>query len=298
MAIKTLDAFIHKAKIKPIKKIAVVCAEDEPVLQSIKEAYSFGIIEPILVGDSDKIRFIADSIKFDLSKIKIISQSDERKSAATAVSLVRDDEAQILMKGLINTADFLRALLDKEKGLPKTGILSHIAFFETKYYHKLIALTDAAQNIAPTLEDKINIIKNSVDFFHRIGVSKPKIAAIAAVETINTKMEATVHAAILTMMNRRKQIKGCIIDGPLGFDNAVSKEAAKHKGIDSDVAGDTDLILAPNIEVGNVIYKALTYFGGAVVAAVILGSPAPIVLTSRSDSDRSKLMSIALASAF
>ncbi len=298
MELKNLDSFIDIAKLKSKKKIAVAAAEDEPVLMAIADAMKHGIADPILVGNRTKIKVIADAIGMDLSKIDIVEENDPAKSARIAVQLVRDNSAQILMKGYVNTSDYLRAVLNKDSGLRSGDLLSHIGFFDVPAYHKLIALTDAAQNIAPDLTEKIAMINNAVDLFHRLGVSNPKIAVIAAIEGVNLKMSATTDAAILTVMNRRNQIKGCTIDGPLAFDNAVSKEAAEHKGIISDVAGDADLIFAHNIEVGNALYKSFTCFGGSSVAAIILGASVPIVLTSRADSDRSKLMSIALAASF
>lgn len=298
MELKSLNTFIEIAKQKPMKSIAVAAAEDEPVLLAIKDALSEGIISPILIGDKIKIQKIANEINFDISNIEIIDEIDPAKSAVKAVQCVKDNRAQILMKGLVGTADFLRAILHKENGLRKGALLSHIGFFESQFYHKLLGLTDAAQNLAPDLNEKISILQNSIELFHRLGVSNPKVALIAAIEGVNPKMPVTLDAAAITMMNKRKQIKGCTIDGPLAFDNAVSKEAAEHKGIESEVAGDADLIFAPNIEVANALYKSFTYLGGATVAAVILGATVPIVLTSRADSDRSKLMSIALAASY
>lgn len=298
MELKSLNSFIDIAKQKTHKRIAVAAAEDEPVLQAVADAKLHGIADPVLVGNQEKIKKIADELKIDLKDFEIINETDPTKSAKIAVGLIKDDAAQILMKGLVNTADYLRAILNKENGLRKGDLLSHIGFFETPFYHKVIALTDAAQNVAPELNEKVAIINNSVDMFHRLGIKCPKVALLAAIEGVNPKMPATTDAAILTMMNKRKQIKGCIIDGPLAFDNAVSREAASHKGIESEVAGDTDLIFAPNIEVANALYKSFTYFGGATVAAVILGATVPVVLTSRADSDKSKLMSIALAASY
>lgn len=295
MELKTLNSFIEISKQKPVKTIAVAAAEDEPVLSAVANALKEGIVVPVLVGNRSKIEKISDTINFDLTGIEIIEENNPSSAAKICVKMIKEDKAQILMKGLIGTADYLRAILDKDNGLRKGALLSHIAFFDTEYYHKLIAVTDVAQNIAPDLQEKISIIQNSVDLFHRLGVKNPKIAAVCAVETVNPKMQATIDAAMLTMMNRRGQIKGCIIDGPLGLDNAISKEAAEHKGIISDVSGDVDLILTPDIEAGNVLYKSLTYFAGATVAALILGATVPVILTSRADSEKSKLMSIALA---
>ncbi|HSW60490.1 MAG TPA: phosphate acyltransferase, partial [bacterium] len=191
----------------------------------------------------------------------------------------------------------LKAVLDKENGLRKGAVISHIAFFESPHYHKIFMVTDAAMNVAPEFKDKVAMVENAVDACHRLGIEKPKVAVIGAVETINEKMEATVHAGMLTMMNRRGQIKGCIIDGPFALDNAVSKEACHHKKIETEVGGDADIMLCPDIEAANVLYKCLNFLGGAESAAVIMGASVPIVLTSRADSEKSKLNSIALAAA-
>ncbi|MFP4543630.1 MAG: bifunctional enoyl-CoA hydratase/phosphate acetyltransferase [Candidatus Kapaibacterium sp.] len=298
MELKSLSTFIEIAKTKPKKSIAVVAAEDEPVLKAVSAAKSEGIADPILIGNEEKIRQIAESIQFDLGGVEIIDELEPANSALRAVKLIRDGKAQILMKGHVGTADYLKAVLNKEYGLRTGSLLSHVGFFETDSYHKVIAVSDAAQNVAPELPEKVQIIKNCADMYHRLGVDNPKIALLAAIEGVNHKMPATMDAAAITMMNRRSQIKGCLIDGPLALDNAISKEAAGHKGIKSDVAGDADLLFAPNIEVANVLYKSLTYFGGAAVAAVILGAAVPVVLTSRADSDRSKMLSLALAASY
>jgi phosphate butyryltransferase len=298
MELKSLNSFIEIAKEKPHKKIAVCAAEDHHVLKAVSEASRMGFISPVLVGDKEKINQLAEEEELTFENTETIDEKNPVKSAAEAVKLVREGNAHVLMKGLIGTADFLRAILNKEYGLRSGKLLSHIGFFESSNYHKLLALTDAAQNVAPELPDKIEILKNSIDMYHRLGIENPKVAVLAAIEGVNPKMPATLDAAALTMMNKRGQIKGCTIDGPLAFDNAISKEAATHKKIVSEVAGDADLLFAPDIEAANVLYKSFTYIGGAVVAAVILGAAAPIVLTSRADSDRSKLMSIALAASY
>lgn len=298
MEIKNLNKFIDISKQKPKKKIAVAAAEDKPVLEAVAAAKNEGFVDALLVGNAERIRTISGEIGFDLSGVDIIEENDPARSSKIAVKQIRENKAHILMKGMVGTADYLRAVLDKENGLRTGALLSHVGFFELDTYHKLIALTDAAQNIEPELQEKIGIINNAVDMFHRIGIENPKVALLAAIEGVNPKMPNTLDAAALTQMNRRKQIKNCIIDGPLAFDNAISKEAAHHKGIESEVAGDADLLFAPNIEVANALYKSFTYFGKATVAAVILGAAVPIVLTSRADSDRSKLMSIALAATY
>ena len=296
--IHKLSEFIEKAKSKPIQRIAVAAAEDEAVLKSLKAAIKEGIVAPILIGDRNEIETIAQTIDFNLTDIQIIhNDKGATTSADIAVSLVKSGEADILMKGFVSTGVLLKAVLDKEKGLRKGNILSHVAFFESPYYHKLLCVTDVAMNIAPDFDTKVHILNNAVEACHKIGIAIPKVAVVAAVETVNPKMEATVHAAMMKTMSDRKQFTNCIVDGPLALDNAVNKQAAHHKGIVSEVAGDCDVILVPNLEAGNMFYKALNFMGGATVAAVIMGATVPIVLTSRSDSEISKMFSIALAAA-
>ncbi|MGI6046554.1 MAG: bifunctional enoyl-CoA hydratase/phosphate acetyltransferase [Petrimonas sp.] len=289
-----LSELVEKAKNKPKRRIAVAAAEDEHVLMSLKIAVEEKVVEPVLTGNKAEIERIAQIIDFNLNGIEIIhNEKGADISAQIAVSMIKNGGADVLMKGFVSTGALLKAVLDKENGLRKGNILSHMAFFESPYYHKLLGVTDVAMNIAPDLDTKVHIINNAVEACHKIGVTKPKVAVIAAVETINPKMEATLHAAELKKM----QWKGCLVDGPFAIDIAVNKEAAEHKGIVSEVAGDCDVILAPYIEAGNMFYKALNFLGGANSAAVIMGAAVPIVLTSRSDSEDSKMFSIALAAA-
>ncbi len=296
--IHKLSELVEKAANRSLRKIAVAAAEDVTVLKSLKAAIKEGVVIPILVGDKLEIERIAQSIDFNLSGIQIVhNDKGSAFSAQLAVSIVKKGDADILMKGFLSTGTFLKAVLDKESGLRQSQILSHVAFFESPYYHKLLGVTDVAMNIAPDFDTKLHILNNAVKACHKIGIKIPKVAVAAAVETVNPKMEATIHAAMLKAMSERKQISGCIVDGPLAIDNAVSKEAAEHKGIVSDVAGDCDIILVPDIEAGNMFYKALSFLGGATAAAVIMGASVPIVLSSRSDSEESKMMSIALAAA-
>ena len=292
--IHKLSELTEKAKNKPRRRIAVAAAEDEAVLKSIETATKNGIIIPILIGHKTEIEQMAQSIDFDLDGMEIIhNDKGAEESAKIAVSLAKNGEADILMKGFISTGALLKAVLDKENGLRKGNILSHVSFFESPYYHKLLCATDVAMNIAPDLDTKVHILNNAVEACHKIGISIPKVAVATAVETVNTKMEATVHAAELKKM----QWQGCLVDGPFAIDIAVDKESAAHKGIVSEVAGDCDIILMPDIEAGNIFYKALNFLGGAVSAAVVMGAAVPIVLTSRSDSETSKMLSIALAAA-
>lgn len=295
--LKSLSILLELAKLKGKCRVAVAAAADKHVLDALMMAKNEGFAEPILIGEKEAIKKIAQELSFDLSTIEIIDIADPFLASVEAVSLIRNKKADILMKGLVGTGPMLKAVLDKENGLRKGAVLSHVALFETQFYHKLLGVTDAAMNVAPEFDDKVSLVKNAIEVFHKLGMKEPKVAVIGAVETVNPKMEATVHAAMLTQMNRRKQIKGCIIDGPLALDNAVSAESAQHKGIVSDVAGDVDLIVTPDINSGNILYKALNFLGGATTAAVIMGARVPIVLTSRADSERCKLMSIALAAA-
>lgn len=295
--LKSLTTLLDLAKQKGVCRIAVAAAADKHVLDAIMMAKKEGFAEPILVGEKAAIEKIATELAFDISQVEVIDIADPYKASVEAVSLIRNKKADILMKGLVGTGPMLKAVLDKENGLRKGATLSHVALFETSFYHKLLGVTDAAMNVAPEFEEKVSLIQNAIEVFHQLGIKEPKVAVVGAVETVNPKMEATVHAAMLTQMNRRKQIKGCIIDGPLALDNAVSAESAHHKGIVSEVAGDVDLIVTPDINSGNILYKSLNFLGGATTAAVIMGAAVPIVLTSRADSEKSKLMSIALAAA-
>lgn len=296
--LKTLSDLVNIAKERETRRLAVAAAEDKAVLEAVKVAHQEEIIQPVLVGDQDKIESIAKEVGLDLAHAEIVdNKKGSPESARIAVSLIRDGKADVLMKGMVSTGPLLKAVLDKENGLRKGGTLSHVAFFESRFYHKLLGVTDAAMNVAPEFEEKVQMLNNAVEAFHKLGIGNPKVAVVGAVETVNPKMEATTHAALMKTMNARNQIKGCIVDGPLALDNAVSKEAARHKGIESDVAGDCDIILTPDIEAGNILYKSLNFLGGATSAAVIMGAAVPVVLTSRSDNKKSKMLSIALAAA-
>jgi phosphate butyryltransferase len=247
------------------------------------------------VGDKEKTYGMAEILNLDISKYDFIETRNHIDSINTSVKMVHDGKADVLMKGKVGTSDMLKSVLNKEFGLRTGKLLSHFAYFEVETYHKLIAVTDVAMNIAPKLAEKIGILNNAVKVMNNLGIEKPKVAVLGAVEQVNTDMDATLDAALLSKMNQRDQILNCIVDGPLAFDNAVSFESAKHKEIKSDVAGDTDLLLMPDIEVGNVLYKSLVFFAKAKVASMIVGAAAPIVLTSRSDSEQAKFDSILLA---
>jgi len=282
---------------KPKKKLVLAAAQDTQSLSAVLRAWHDDIIEPILIGDKEGIQNICNEDGYDITGLRIIHEPDIDKSVEMAVRMLSSKQGDILMKGKVGSSSLLKCVLNKEWGLRTGNLLSHIALFEVETYHKLIAVTDVAMNIAPNLKDKISIVNNSVSFLNRLGYVLPKVAVLGAVEMVNENMEATLHAALLSKMNQREQIRNCIIDGPLAFDNAVSLESAKHKGIKSEVAGDTDLLLMPDIEVGNVLYKSLVFFARAKVASIILGAQVPIVLTSRSDSEQAKYDSILLSAA-
>lgn len=297
MALKKLDELIKIAKSKETRRMVVAAAADAHVLSAVKDAMDQNIVSPILVGDAEKIKSVVDDIDMDASKIEIVNEPDDKKACQKAVALIREGKADVIMKGLVATALILKAILDKENGLRKGSTLSHFALFESPYYHKLIGITDAAMNVAPEFNDKVSIVNNAVEAMHGIGVEKPKVAILGPVEVVNPKIESTIHAAMLTQMNRRNQIKGCLIDGPFAVDNTVSKEACEQKKIESEVGGDADILVAPELNASNILYKTLAFLGGATSAAVIMGAKVPVVLTSRADTERAKLLSIAFAAA-
>jgi phosphotransacetylase len=259
------------------------------------EAAERGLITPILVGPAAKIRAIAKEAKLKLDDVEIVDAPHSDESAAQAVQLVREGKAELLMKGSLHTDELLGAVVSREAGLRTARRMSHVFLMDVPTYHKPIVVTDAAINIAPTLEDKVDICQNAIDIAHVMGVKKPKVAILAAVETVTSKMPATIDAAALCKMADRKQIVGGVLDGPLAFDNAISKDAAKTKGIVSDVAGDPDILLVPDLESGNMVAKLLAYLANAESAGLVLGARVPIILTSRADGVRSRIASCAVA---
>ena len=294
--IRTLDALLEYAKKVGPKKISVACAEDAEVMEAVENARKAGVANAFLVGNADKIKEVADKLGIDLANYDVIDEKGgEAAAALKAVELVSSGQAQIVMKGMIATANFLRGVLNKEKGLRSGKTLSHVYIHQIKGYDRIFFISDPAFNMYPDLKIKIDIIKNVVELAHAFGVTCPKVAALAAVEVVNADMPPTMDAAILTQMNRRGQIKGCLIDGPLALDNAISPESAHHKGIKSDVAGYADILHVPNIDAGNMLAKAIVYFSDNKTAGIVLGATAPIILTSRADSAETKLLSIASA---
>ena len=280
----------------PPRRAAVAVAQDDAVLTAVQTAKEQGLADFILVGDKDKIASLADSLQIDISSLAIVHQTDNRRAAYEAVALVSGGQADVLVKGLVSTSDLLKAVLDKDVGLRTGRVLSHAAVFEIPGFDRLITITDGGMNIAPTLQQKVDIIQNSVELVKVLGTSPAKVAVLAAVEAVNSDMPATLEAAALAKMADRGQIRGAVVDGPLALDNAVSLEAARHKGIESPVAGCADILLVPNIEVGNTLGKSVLYFAGGQMAGLILGAAKPVVVTSRADTFEGKLLSIALGS--
>ncbi|MRX73150.1 phosphate butyryltransferase [Bacillus lacus] len=291
----TLTDLLIKAAALPKRTIAVAAAEDEEVMSAVAQGIEKELAHFILFGNQTAIANLMKKEGVPAEKVSVVHADHPAAAAELAVKAVAQKEAEVLMKGNVATAVILKAVLNKEFGLRTGRVLSHTAVFEIPGYERLITITDAAMNIEPDLQQKVQIIQNAVEVAVSIGITTPKVAPLAAVEVVNPSMQATLDAAALSQMNARGQIQHCIVDGPLALDNAISPAAAKHKGIDGRVAGQADILLVPNIETGNALYKSLIYFAQAKVGAVISGAKAPIVLTSRADTAESKLFSLALA---
>jgi len=289
------ETIIQKMPLSSTKTVAVAAAEDEYVLETVCRAYERGIAVPVLYGRRSEIERLSERSGLDLSRFELIDTEDEKKAALEAVSAVRRGEADILMKGMLQTADLLRAVLDKEKGLRTGRVLSHVGILHSPVLNRVLLVTDAAIIPYPDLSVKVQMIHNAVAAAQGLGISCPRVAPLAAVEVVNPEMPATIDAALLTVMNRRGQITGCIVDGPLAMDLAISPEAAEHKKVRSEVAGKADILLFHNIEAANSTLKTFTIAGNCLFGGVVMGASAPVVLTSRSDSAQSKLYSIACA---
>ncbi len=268
---------------------------DEPTLAGVAEARRRGLIEPILVGPIARIAEVAEAAGIELNGVRIVDVPHSHAAAERAVELVLRGEAELLMKGSLRTEEFLSAVVSRESGLRTGRRVSHAYMMDLPAYHKVLIVTDAAINIAPTLEEKVDICQNAVDLAMALGVERPKVAVLAAVETVSSKMPSTLDAAALCKMADRGQIHGALVDGPLAFDNAISRQAAEHKGIRSEVAGDPDILLVPDLETGNILAKLLSFLSKADGAGLVLGARVPIILTSRVDSVRSRIASCAVA---
>ena len=277
------------------RTVALACATDPHALAALAVAYNMGFINAILCGNETEIKSVASAHSIDISSFRIVHCDDELSAVQSAISLVRGGDADILMKGQVHTADLLRAVLNKEKGIRTPGVLSHVAVLYSPSRNRTLFMTDIAMVMYPDLDKKVQLINNAVSFAHHMGVAEPRVAALCAVETLNPAMPATVDAMALHDMNKAGKINGCIISGPISFDIATVPAAARAKGYSGPIQGNADILLFHNIEAGNNTIKAMVQFGDWIFAGVVLGARAPIVLNSRSDSDASKLYSIACA---
>jgi phosphotransacetylase len=271
---------------------------DDVSLGAALAAARAGIIAPVLVGPGEKIRRVAKESQLDLPSCEVVDVPHSHAAAAKAVELIRLGRAELLMKGGLHTDELMSEVVNREMGLRTARRISHVFVMDVPTYHKVFAVTDAAINIFPGLEDKMDILQNAIDFFVALGLERPKVAILSAVETVNPKIPSTIEAAALCKMAERGQIRGAILDGPLAFDNAISSEAARIKNIASPVAGDPDILLVPDLEAGNMLVKNLTFLSRADGAGVVLGARVPIILTSRADNQRTRMASCAVAALF
>lgn len=295
--LKSINDIYTLAQNKAAKTLVLVAAQDPHALGAVVKAVEMKLIKAILVGDEKKIKQLADEQHLSIDEMPLIHEADEAAAAVIAVKMVRNREADIVMKGKLPTAALAHAILNREYGLGTGRRLSHLALFELAHYHKLLGLTDGGINISPTLHHKKDILVNAVEFLHKTGLPQPKVAVLTAIETVNEHMQATLDAAALKQMQLDGEIQGCLVEGPISFDIAISAASAAHKQAGGVVGGDADILLTHVIEVANALYKSFTYMAGGQCATVMLGASAPIVLTSRSDSEIVKLNSIVLASA-
>lgn len=294
--IRNFDEVFAKIKELPLKTVAVAAADDEPVLEAVEHCRKEGLANVILVGNEANIKAIAEKLDINLEGVEIINEEDAPKAALICAELVSTGKADMMMKGMIDTKNFLRAVLNKEVGLRTGNLITHVGVFDLPQYDRLLYITDAAFTMYPTLEQKVSIVNNAVKLAHSLGNENPKVAPVCAVEVVNPDMPPTLDAQELTRMNEAGEIKGCQVYGPLAFDNAISQEAAEHKKINHPVAGNADIFLMANIEAGNGVFKTITYtcqnerHGG-----ILMGAAAPVIVTSRADSFEAKVNSIALA---
>jgi phosphate acetyltransferase len=288
------ERLLERCKGLPPIPTAVAHPCEETALAGAVEAADLGLIAPILVGPKAKITEVAQRSGFDITRFPLVDAAHSHDAAAKAVELVREGKAELLMKGSLHTDELLSAVVARD-GLRTGRRISHVFIMDIPTYHKVVLVTDAAINIAPTLEDKVDICQNAIDLAISLGVACPKVAILAAVETVTSKMPATIDAAALCKMAERGQITGGVLDGPLAFDNAISAEAAKIKGIESEVAGDPDILLVPDLESGNILAKLLSFLANSDSAGLVLGARVPVILTSRADSVRSRIASCAVA---
>jgi phosphate butyryltransferase len=294
----SFDAIAEVVRANPIKRrVVLVSASDEHSLEALKKASQDGIVEPLLVGCREKIMPLLEKLEFVVPDENIFEAKEDSESAAIAVKLVREGMAEVLMKGKLQTADLLRAVVAKELGLRTDSLISHFAMYQIPGYHKLIALTDGGMIPFPDLEQKIQILMNAVNVFHSLGNTSPKVAVLGAIEVENPRFPESVDGARLKAMNVAGELQGCLVEGPISYDLAMSPEAAEIKGYSSPVTGDVDILLVPTMSAGNILGKALVYHCGAIMAGIVIGAKAPIVLTSRGSSVVEKYCSLVLSAA-
>ncbi len=294
--IRNFDELILKAKSQKKMRLVVAAAQDEDVLKAVNEAKLIGLIDPILIGDEEKIIQILTELGVSIKGYHIINELDLIESARKAVELVSTNKAEFLMKGILQTADIMRAVLDKEIGLRTNNLISHVMVYQVPSYDKLMFLTDGGMNVAPDLNQKVQILENAIEVTKAIGLDKIYVSCLAGAEIVNPKIPATVDAKAISEMKEKWQSINVVVDGPVALDLAISIEACQHKGYKGEGGGKADILLVPYYEVGNALGKSLTYFANAKSAGIIMGAKVPIVLVSRSDSSESKLLSIALGS--
>ena len=291
---RNLDEVVEAARSKGPVQIAVAAGHDPEAIEALKKAGEMGLAEGIFAGDSEKIRILAEAAGFEIPAERILHESDDAVAARRAVALVREGKARLLMKGKVGTAALIRAVLDKEAGLRGGRLLSQVIVFQVPGFNRLMLLSDAAINIAPNLEQKAEICRNAIEVAHAIGIAKPNVAALCALEFVNSDMPATIDAAALTMMNRRGQLSGACVEGPVALDVPLSRFAAGRKGIDSPLVENTDIFIAPDIEAANILYRAILYFARGESGGIVVGAKVPLVLLSRAETPETKIRSIAI----
>ncbi len=294
MRIRTFAELLEAARAKGPKTVAVAAGHQSEIMLAGLDAEVAGLAEVILVGDQERIAQIAADENFDISRMEVVHEARSREAAYQVMKLVSEGRADIAMKGKVETSDFLRAALGKELGLRTGRLFTHVAAFEIPDFDRLIFISDAGVVVAPDLEQKVEIVQNAINVAHGLGIERPRVAVLAATEVVNPKIPTTLDAANLSKMADRGQIRGGLVDGPLALDNAISPESARIKGIKSEVAGYADVLIAPDIEAGNVLAKAITYFAQGKMAGVVVGARCPLILPSRSDTREAKLVSLAL----
>lgn len=296
MELKNFQELIAKVQNNDSKKrVAVAAAHDEHTLEAVFRAVKDKLVEPVLIGDKEKIKKILKNLNVEFDEDSIISTNSDQEAAEKTVELINENKADFIMKGKLQTADLLKAVVNKEKGLRTGKVMSHVAILEVPTYHKLISITDGGMMMYPDVEEKKQIIENAVDVFLAMGYDCPKVAVLAAVETVNPKMPETVDADMLKKMNQEGKIKNCLVEGPISVDLTLNKESAEIKGFDSPVTGDADILIAPNITTGNIMSKAILELAHGKMAGMIVGAKVPVVLTSRGATSEEKYLSLVLS---